>query len=84
MATYDECLKIVRQVLGEHLEPGQTAGESDALAGDLGLGSLQMLELVVEVEDALDISLPLNQLPDLQTVGDFARMLVTVTNESGA
>jgi acyl carrier protein len=84
MATYDECLTLVRRILGEHLEPGQIAGEKDALAGDLGLGSLQMLELVVEIEDALDISLPLNQLPDLQTVGDFARMLVAVTGESGA
>ena len=39
MATYAECLTIVREVLGEYLEPGQTAGENDALVADLGLSS---------------------------------------------
>ena len=79
MATYEECLKIVRDVLGDQLEPGKTADEKDALVADLGMGSLQMLELVVEIEDLLDISLPLNQLPEIQTVEDFARMLETVS-----
>ncbi|UCC14160.1 MAG: acyl carrier protein [Gammaproteobacteria bacterium] len=78
MATYAECLSIVREVLGEYLEPGQTAGENDALVADLGLSSLQMLELVVEIEDQLDISLPLNQLPDVRTVHEFAQMLESV------
>lgn len=82
MATYEECLKILRDVLGEQLEPGKTAGEKDALVADLDLGSLQMLELVVEIEDRLDISLPLNQLPDVQTVEDFARMLEAETTGS--
>lgn len=80
MATYDECLEIVREVLGGRLESGGPPGEKDALVGDLGLGSLQMLELMVEIEDRLDISLPLNQLPEIQTVEDFARML---ESESG-
>ena len=84
MATYDECLKIVRDVLAGQLESGKTPGEDDSLAGDLGLGSLQMLELIVEIEDALDISLPLNQLPDVNTVGEFARMLESVSSESSA
>lgn len=82
MATYEECLKIVRDVLGDQLEPGKTADEKDALVADLGMGSLQMLELVVEIEDLLDISLPLNQLPEIQTVEDFARMLETVSTGS--
>jgi len=37
-----------------------------------------MLELVVEIEDQLDISLPLNQLPDVRTVHEFAQMLESV------
>lgn len=79
MATYEECLKIVRDVLSGQLEPGRVPGENEALVADLGMGSLQMLELVVEIEDMLDISLPLNQLPEIQTVEEFARMLETVS-----
>lgn len=75
MATYAECLTIVKEALAEYLEPGQEAGDDQALTGDLGLSSLQMLELVVELEDRLDISLPLNDLPDVQTVDEFARLL---------
>ena len=84
MASYDECLKIVRDVLGGQLESGRRPEEKDSLVGDLGLGSLQMLEFVVEIEDQLDISLPLNQLPDIQTVEEFARMLESVSSGASA
>ena len=82
MATYAECLEIVKEALSEYLDPGQTAGEDQALTGDLGLSSLQMLELVVELEDRLDISLPLNDLPDVQTVQEFARLLESTSGDA--
>jgi len=39
---------------------------------DLGLDSLKVMKIVESVEDSLDISIPLNILPDVRTVKDFA------------
>jgi len=38
---------------------------------DLGLDSLKVMKLLESVEDSFDISIPLNILPDVRTVGDF-------------
>jgi len=39
---------------------------------DLNFDSLVVMEFVAEVEDAFDISIPLNILPDIATVQDLA------------
>jgi len=41
--------------------------ESDLVA-DLGFDSLQVLELIAELEDRFDISIPLNDVPATRTV----------------
>jgi acyl carrier protein len=39
---------------------------------DLNFDSLVVMEFVAAVEDAFDISVPLNILPEIATVGDLA------------
>lgn len=46
-------------------------GETDLVA-DLGLDSLQVMELLMEMEDAFDISIPVNVMADVRTVGELA------------
>ena len=75
MASYDECLKIIREVAKPLLEAGVTVSEDAVLGQELGLSSLRTLELVADIEDHLDISLPLNSLPAVKTVADLARLL---------
>ncbi len=41
-------------------------------ADDLELDSLTVMDLVATIEDAWDINIPLNLLPDLETVGQLA------------
>jgi acyl carrier protein len=36
---------------------------------------MKVMELVMQVEDHFDISVPLNILPDVQTIGEFAEQL---------
>lgn len=40
-----------------------------ALIGDLGFDSLRLLEFVAELEDEFGIYIPLNDLPEITTVG---------------
>lgn len=47
--------------------------ESTAFATDLEFDSLTVMDLVAEIEDEFDIVLPLNLLPDLETIGDVAK-----------
>ena len=58
----------------------QITAETDMIA-DLGLDSLKVLKIVETVEDSFDISIPLNILPEVRTVGDFAVQIQKITGE---
>ena len=47
-------------------------GEDTSFADDLELDSLTVMDLVANIEDEWDIVLPLNMLPELETVGQVA------------
>lgn len=49
--------------------------ESTELVGDLNMDSLQIMEVLLFVEDSFDISLPVNIVPDVKTVGDLAMQI---------
>ena len=66
----------IEQQLIELIEPLQEkpapiAPDTD-LVQEVGLPSLKVMELIVQVEDTYDISYPLNQLQDVRTVKDLA------------
>lgn len=47
-------------------------GENTSFAGDLEMDSLTVMDLVASMEDEWDIVMPLNMLPDLETIGQVA------------
>ncbi|MBX9870293.1 MAG: acyl carrier protein [Burkholderiaceae bacterium] len=49
--------------------------ENTELVGDLNMDSLQIMEVLLFVEDSFDISLPVNIVPDVKTVGDLAAQI---------
>lgn len=51
---------------------GVAIEESTTFATDLELDSLTVMDLVANIEDEWDIVLPLNMLPELETVGQVA------------
>lgn len=71
-ADYGEILEEVRRLLGRVVTSPVRIEEKTELVNDLGLDSLAALQLVEEVEDAFDISFPLNELSRIRTVRDFA------------
>ncbi|MFP4207533.1 MAG: acyl carrier protein [Wenzhouxiangella sp.] len=42
------------------------------LTGDIGLDSVQIMNLVMEIEDELDVSVPVETLADVQTLEQLA------------
>jgi acyl carrier protein len=55
--------------------------EHTDLVNDLDLDSMKVMNLVRAVEDSFDISIPLNILPHVRTVKDFALQLQKLTKE---
>jgi acyl carrier protein len=55
---------------------------SSELLADLGFDSLQVLELVGELEDHFNIAVPLNALTHIRTVGDIAGEVHRLTSSA--
>ena len=65
-------IEVLKKVSRRPIEP---TSDSDLVA-DLGFDSLQILEVVAELEDRFDISIPLNDVPAARTV---AQVVAQVT-----
>lgn len=79
MSSYEDCLARVLEILGPAARERGPVGESSDLVADLGLSSIDVMEVIEQVEDEFDISFPLNNLPDIRTVQDLAKQLEKLT-----
>jgi acyl carrier protein len=74
----DQLFELVRPYSEQPIE----LREQTRLIDDVGLNSMKVMELVMQIEDHFDISVPLNILPDVQTIGEFAEHLQTLLKDS--
>ncbi len=74
-------LDVLRTVSRRPIQPTLASD----LVADLGFDSLQVLEVVAELEDRFDISIPLNDVPARRTVAQVveqvARLVEGQTSE---
>jgi acyl carrier protein len=75
MRDYENILEELYKILQPFVPQGLEIEEETDLVADLGLDSLKVMKIVESVEDSLDISIPLNILPDVRTVEDFAMQI---------
>ena len=52
-----------------------------ALTSDIGLDSVQIMNLVMEIEDDLDLSVPVEVLAEIHTLDELADRLVRLQKE---
>jgi acyl carrier protein len=62
-----EIASVFEQVLGH---PVQVDDQTD-IVEDLGMDSLAVMNFVMAIEDFYDISIPLDRIAQIQTVGDL-------------
>ena len=72
MKDYENILQEIYNILRPFVPQGLEIGEETDMVADLGLDSLKVMKIVESLEDSLDISIPLNILPEVRTVEDFA------------
>ncbi|MEE9422730.1 MAG: acyl carrier protein [Gammaproteobacteria bacterium] len=79
MPNYETFLTRIYEILRPFAKRGIILNEDSELVTELGLTSLQVMELIEQLEDHFDISIPLNILPDIRTVRDLAEQLEKLT-----
>ena len=72
MPAYEEILSIVIELIKPLAPQGRSVQADTDLVADLEFDSLKVMNLIEQVEDRFDISVPLNILPDIRCVRDFA------------
>lgn len=73
----DGVLEVLKSVSRRPIEP---TVDSDLVA-DLGFDSLQVLEVIAELEDRFDISIPLNDVPTTRTVAQVVAQIARLVAE---
>jgi acyl carrier protein len=74
-------LEEITEILTPFVPQGQQLTEGTDMVVDLGLDSLKVMKIVETVEDRFDISIPLNILPEVRTVGDFVMQIQKIIGE---
>ena len=81
MADPKEILSDVIKFITPLVPEGQQLTPDTDLVADLGFDSLKVMKLLEDIEDTYDISIPLNILPEIRTVGDFSEQLQRIIEE---
>ena len=77
----EKIMEELTAILKPFVPHGQAINEDTDLVADLGLDSLKVMKILEAVEDRFDISIPLNVLPDVRTVKDFALQIHRLDGE---
>ena len=67
-------IDVLKNVSRRPIEPTLASD----LVSDLGFDSLQVLEVIAELEDRFDISIPLNDVPATRTVGQVVAQVASL------
>ena len=79
MATYEECVAKIQQLLSETVAKGEVVEDDVDLIEELGMASLDVMEIIEQLEDIFDISFPINELGDVRTIADLATRVQQLT-----
>ncbi len=73
----DGVIDVLKQVSRRPIEPSLGSD----LVADLGFDSLQILEVIAELEDRFDISIPLNDVPATRTVAQVVAQVARLVED---
>ena len=52
------------------------------ISRDLNLDSLAVMDFIMDLEEKFDISIPLNPVPEIQTVGDLVTTIARIREDA--
>jgi acyl carrier protein len=81
----EEYQRILNRLL-EHIQPKAgddtpVSSETD-LVDEVGLDSVNVMDMVMHIEDDFDVIVPVNQLADIRTPAQLAELILRLEGES--
>jgi acyl carrier protein len=75
--SYESVVEGIARYLADHLEhtPREPITAATKLVRDLELDSIQSFEMVADLEDAYGISIDMERVQGVETVGDVAKVV---------
>lgn len=68
-------LERIAAILRKHRFRDADLKETTELISDLGLNSLNVIEMIVDVEDEFDVEIPDRAIKNIKTVGDVIQLI---------
>lgn len=76
--TYESVLNAVITLIDEHKPEPVAVTEASEFKSDLNFDSIGIMDLVADIEDHFEVTIPLNELSRMQTVGETATRLLAL------
>lgn len=76
--------QAIREAVAESLPELDQPDLDGELTSDLGLDSVQVMNMVMEIEDRLDVSIPVNVLGEVRTLRQLGDQLMMLTGRKVA
>jgi len=81
MLSHQEIYETLVRLIGSFNKKDIAVTPETSFANDLEFDSLTVMDLVAAIEDEFDITLPLNMLPDLETVDQVAAAVEKIVKD---
>jgi len=81
-SNYDEIMQLLCDRLSSLVNADVRITAETNLISELSIDSIKLLNLIMEIEDAFDISIPINALADVQTVHELASLISKIKSSS--
>jgi acyl carrier protein len=70
-----EIMDAVFEMLQQHNPRNIQLRQETKITSELNIDSVEVMDLVMEIEQRFDIDIPISMLSDVETIGDLARVV---------
>jgi acyl carrier protein len=70
-----EIMDAVFEMLQQHNPRNIDLRQETKITSELNIDSVEVMDLVMEIEQRFDIDIPISMLSDVETIGDLARVV---------
>jgi acyl carrier protein len=70
-----EIMDAVCELLQQHNPRNIRLRPETKITSELNIDSVEVMDLVMEIEQKFDIDIPISMLSDVETIGDLARVV---------
>lgn len=78
-----DTLEALQDEIGKIAKDKQIDADT-SVTRDLGLDSLAVMNFIMGLEDRFDISIPMDQIADVETIGDIGRVIESLQSEQSS